>query len=67
MDYRFKADEWQSLTPAQRARRCRLMAEEAQELAKGAPVSVAEAYLRIAGEWLKLAKEIEQAGGSQGR
>ena len=61
MDYRFKADEWQSLTSAQRARRCRLMAEEAQELAKSAPASVAESYLRIAGEWLTLANEIEQA------
>jgi hypothetical protein len=67
MDYRFKADEWQSLTPGQRAQRCRLMAEEAQELAKGAPPSVAEAYLRIAGEWLTLAREIEQAAGPQGR
>jgi len=67
MDYRFKADEWQSLTPVQRARRCRLMAEEAQELANGAPPSVAEAYLRIAGEWLTLAKEIEQAPGPKGR
>jgi len=37
------------------------MAEEAQALAKGAPPSVAEAYLRIAGEWLTLATEIEQA------
>ena len=61
MDYRFKADEWRDLTPAQRARRCRLMAEEAQDLAKGAPPTVAEAYLRIAGEWLALAMEIEQA------
>ena len=61
MDYRFKADEWKNLTPAQRARRCRLMAEEAQALAKGAPPTVAEAYLRIAGEWLTLATEIEQA------
>ena len=67
MDYRFKAEEWQSLTPVQRARRCRLMAEEAQALAKGAPPSVAEAYLRIAGEWLTLAREIEQASGPKGR
>jgi hypothetical protein len=67
MDYRFKADEWKELTPAQRARRCRLMAEEAQELAKGAPPNIAESYLRIAGEWLTLAMEIEQATGPQGR
>ena len=67
MDYRFKADEWRDLTPAQRARRCRLMAEEAQELAKGAPTSIAESYLRIAGEWLTLAVEIELAKGPQGR
>ena len=67
MDYRFKADEWRDLTPDQRARRCRLMAEEAQELAKGAPPTIAESYLRIAGEWLTLAMEIEQAKGPQGR
>lgn len=67
MDYRFKAEEWESLTPEQRVRRCRLMADEAQELAKNAPTKVAEAYLRIAGEWLSLASEIEQAARAQKR
>ena len=59
MDYRFKADEWRNLTSAERARRCRLMAQEAQDLAKSAPAPMAETYLRIAGDWLALAAEIE--------
>ena len=59
MEYRFKADEWRNLTAAQRAKRCRLMAEEAMDLAKNADPQMREAYLRIAQDWLGLAKEIE--------
>ena len=62
MEYRFKADEWKNLTTKERGRRCRLMAEEAQALAKGAPPALAETYLRIANDWLTLAMEIEQSG-----
>ena len=62
MEYRFKAEEWKDLTPAQRAHRCRLMAEEAQAMAKGAHSEVAASYLRIANDWLKLADDIERAG-----
>jgi hypothetical protein len=64
MEYRFKAEEWDTLTSEQRARRCRLLASEAIKLADHAPARVAEAYLSLAGAWLKLANEIE-SGGSQ--
>lgn len=59
MEYRFNAEEWEGLTPAERARRCRVMAEEAQKLADGAPVHMAKSYLRMAEEWLLLANEID--------
>ena len=36
MEYQFKSDEWKNLSPAQKARRCHLMAEEAEALAEGA-------------------------------
>jgi hypothetical protein len=65
MDYRFKAEEWALLTAAERARRCRLMAEEATTLAKSAPPKMKQSYLSIANDWTKLAAEIEQAEESR--
>jgi hypothetical protein len=62
VEYRFKAEEWKNLTPQQRARRCRLMAEEAQALAKGASPKLRLSYAKIAEDWLKLADDIERAG-----
>ena len=58
MDRRFAADEWSGLTNAERMRRCELMAQEAMKLAKNAVPSVAEGYLRLAEDWLKLAMEL---------
>jgi hypothetical protein len=60
MEYRFKAEEWKSLTPQQRASRCRLMAEEARALAEGAASDVKPFYLKIADDWMQLADEIER-------
>jgi hypothetical protein len=60
MDYRFKADEWQTLSPEERARRCRLLAAEAQTLADNAPPGLGHRYQTIADQWLELAREIEQ-------
>jgi hypothetical protein len=60
LEYRFKADEWNALTPAERVRRCLLWAVEAQELADRAPPKLAAAYQDIADHWAKLAEEIEQ-------
>jgi hypothetical protein len=60
MDYRFKAEEWKSLTPQQRASRCRLMAGEARALAEAAASDVKLLYLKIAEDWTQLADEIER-------
>ena len=60
MEYRFKAEEWKSLTPQQRASRCRLMAEEARTLAEGAAPDVKLFYLKIADDWIQLADEVER-------
>ena len=60
MEYWFKADEWNALTPAERVRRCLLWAVEAQEIANEAPPQLTAAYENIADQWAKLAEEIEQ-------
>jgi hypothetical protein len=59
MDSRFRADEWQLLTRAERIRRCQFMAQEAQELASQASDRLKPAYLELAVHWLTLAQEIE--------
>ena len=56
---RYPTDEWQDLTPAQRARLCHLKAEEAHHLAEGASPDQEFAYMRIAEDWLRLAGDIE--------
>jgi hypothetical protein len=58
MDYRFKADDWARLDAAQRVRRCRLWAAEAQQLADNAPLHLKHDYLAIAHQWTKLATDI---------
>jgi hypothetical protein len=60
MEYRFNAEEWKSLTPQQRASRCRLMAGEARTLADGAAPNVKLSYLKIADDWMRLADDIER-------
>jgi hypothetical protein len=59
VDIRFKAEEWQLLTRAERIRRCQSMAREAQELANKASDRLKPAYLELAVHWLTLAQEIE--------
>jgi hypothetical protein len=61
MEYRFKAEEWKSLTAQQKAIRCRLMAGEARALADGAAPEVRLSYWKIADDWIQLADEIERA------
>jgi hypothetical protein len=56
-----KPEVWRSLTPAQKARRCRLMAEEAMALGNDASPTVKISYLLIAEGWLQLAESIEWA------
>jgi len=59
MDRRFAADEWTSLPNTERARRCQLMADEALKLAREASSpSVAEDYLQLAEQWLRLATDL---------
>ena len=67
MEYRFKAEEWKNLSPENRARRCRLLAEEARALANGAPHHLADSYLRIADDWTELAIDIERAAKDASR
>ena len=59
MDYSFTVDEWDRLTPEERAKRCRLLASEAGALAKHALPNMKAGYLEMADYWLRLAKEIE--------
>ena len=54
-------NDWADLPPAERAWRCRLLAEEAQKLAAGASVELADGYLKIAADWLKLADDLDRA------
>lgn len=60
MDYRFNAEEWRKLTPAQRVRKCRLLADEAKALGNASSDILKKHYLSIAKDWLELAAEIEQ-------
>jgi hypothetical protein len=60
MGYRFNAQEWETLTGTA-ALRCRRLDSEAIKLSDDASPKVAEGYLKIANEWLKLADEIEGA------
>lgn len=62
LEFRFNAEEWQGLSNEERVRRCRLMAEEAITLAKGAPPELKEGYLSLSRDWLKLATEMDRAG-----
>jgi hypothetical protein len=58
MDRRFAAEEWEALTTADRTRRCNVMAQEAIKLANNAPPHLAEGYLLLAEQWLRLGMEI---------
>jgi hypothetical protein len=60
MEYRFKADEWDTLTPGERVRRCRLWMAEAQKLADSASPELKQTYQNIADQWATVAREIER-------
>lgn len=59
MEYRFIADEWQKFAPKEQARRSRLLAAEAQELAGRASDELRPVYLELAVVWLTLARKVE--------
>ena len=53
--------DWARLTPEEKVRHCRDFAAEAIAIAESKPVGSREPYLRLAADWLKLAKDIEHA------
>ena len=60
MEYRFNAEEWQTISKQERIRRCRLMGAEAHKLAEKATGTMRMTYLQIEQDWERLAFEIEQ-------
>jgi hypothetical protein len=51
MDNQFEAEEGLKLTPVERARRCRRLAWEAQQLAEHSTSSMKALYLQLAIQW----------------
>ena len=60
MELRFTADEWEKLSPPERIRRCRLLADEAEKLAAAAAPALRAAYADLAQQWRTLANEMAQ-------
>ena len=56
--FRFNAEEWEQLAPAERARRCRILAAEAETLARHATVPMKALYLQLAIQWKLIAAEL---------
>ena len=65
MERQFRSEEWKNLTASQKARRCHVMAEEALSLAEQAAPDLKDSYTRIAQDWIRLADDIERAGGKK--
>ena len=57
---RLEPEEWAGLSTAERARRCRTMASEAQRLSRGTEGEVRNVYFALSVHWMALANEIEQ-------
>lgn len=55
-------EEWAELSTAERVRRCRTMASEAQRLSNSAEGEVRNVYFALSVHWMALANEIEQSG-----
>ena len=60
MEPDFKAGDFSQLTPSQRVKWCRQMAQEAERFAEDANPSVRAAYVDLAKQWIALADEIER-------
>jgi len=60
LDYRFEADEWEQLTPAERIRRCRMLAEQALILGRSSTRRLKLLYADISAQWSIIADEIER-------
>ena len=59
MDFRFNAEEWNTLSHAERIRRCRILAREAETLAQHSAPHMKEYYLELAAQWKRLAEDME--------
>jgi len=57
----FKAKSFLALTSAERARKCRELALEAERLAAAAGPQWRDSYLTIARQWMDLADDMECA------
>ena len=67
MQYRFQAEEWKGLSRAERVERCRLMALEANKLARDAQrEETKRLYMKLAHEWEGLARDMETNGAGHG-
>ena len=65
MEQKLEPDEWAQLSSAERARRCRAMASDAQRLSSGSQGEVRNIYFALSLHWMALANEIERAEPEQ--
>ena len=63
MDIHFNAEEWRTLSRAQRIIRCQAIAAESQQLAQTAVAELKALYLDLTMQWLRLAEAIENSRG----
>jgi len=61
MEPNFKAEEFLRLSPQERVKWCRRMAQEAENLAATANANLRTAYADLARQWSLLAEEIGRA------
>jgi len=59
MDIHFSAEEWRTLSRAQRVMHCQALAAESQQLAQSAVAEFKAIYLDLTMQWLRLAEAIE--------
>jgi len=67
MELEFNPEEWRTLGPAERVRRCRQFAEHARQLAAEAPPELRKGYLDLAQNWLALADEVGRYAAENGQ
>ena len=62
MEFRFNAEEWETLSPAECIKRCHILAHEAETLAEHSAPHMKASYLELAKQWKILAEEMERHG-----
>ena len=58
MNARLMAEQWKGMTASERIERCSALADQAMKHAETASLGLAEGYLQIAAQWLRLGEEI---------